>query len=391
MNRHTILGFFFCVASAATAGMILAAEERPEVSSGDDAPVTIAEDQSSFTLANGVISARISKQSGYLVSLKYRDLDLLGRGHGYWSFVGGSFYFGRATGFGSRRDFAISMDPQTNGGARGEISCKFGYEKDKEEGLPANVDWRYALGRGEHGLYTYAIWRHPAGYPAISMGEARYAIKLNPDVFDYLTVDANRRRVMPSGNDWDQGTELNMKEVRRMTAGVHSGEAEHKYDYSAILFDTPAYGWSSTKHRVGLWIINPSLEYIAGGPTKVELTGHLDCNPGGLPTLLNMWLGSHYGGSAFSIGKDEDWTKVIGPFLLYCNSAADHEALWQDALSRAAHESKAWPYAWVSDPAYPPGSGRGTAQGRILISDPLDPNLHASNILVGLTAPDYPR
>ena len=42
---------------------------------------------------------------------------------------------------------------------------------------------------------------------------------------------------------------------------------------------------------------------MAGGLTKAELTGHLDVNPGGTPTLLNMWLGSHYGGSAFSVGE----------------------------------------------------------------------------------------
>jgi len=369
--------------------VLLAAEGGPGVSKDNDAPVTLSEDQSSFTLANGVISARIEKRSGNLVSLKYRDLDLLRQGRGYWSLVGGYYGFGRISEFGSRHEFSMSIDPKTNGGARGEISCKSNYNEESEFDLPADAQWRYALGRGEHWIYAYSIWNHHSGDPAFSLGEARYAMKLNPDIFDYLTVDANRRRVMPSGGDWDRGVELNMKEVRRMTTGVHAGEVEHKYNYSAILAETPAYGWSSTKDHVGLWMINPSMEYIAGGPTKVELTGHLDCNPGGLPTLLNMWLGSHYGGSSFGIAKDEEWTKVIGPFLLYCNTASDHEAMWKDALERAAKESGAWPYAWVSDPAYPPASGRAMASGRIAISDPLDPNLHAKNIQVGLTAPDY--
>src|SRR5882672_8810516 len=138
-----------------------------------------------------------------------------------------------------------------------------------------------------------------------------------------------------------------------MTTGVHKGEPEHKYDYSAVFSETPAYGWSSTKHLVGLWMINPSLEYLGGGPTKAELTGHLDVNPGGLPTLLNMWVGSHYGGTSLSVATNEQWTKVVGPFLLYCNLAAGHEALWHDALARAARETELWPYAWVNDPSYP--------------------------------------
>jgi rhamnogalacturonan endolyase len=359
------------------------------VSNAGDKAVTVSEDQSSFTLANGIVSTRIEKRSGNLVSLKYNDLDLLHKGRGYWSYVGGSYGLDRISEFGASREFAVSIDPKTNGGARGEISCKCIYEKESKTAIPADVEWRYTLGRGDRWIYAYSIWSHPTGYSAFTLGEARYVVKLNPDVFDYMTIDANRRRVMPSGSDWDNGVELNMKEVRRMTTGIHAGEVEYKYDYSAVLADTPAYGWSSTKGHVGFWFINPSQEYIAGGPTKVELTGHLDCNPGGLPTLLNMWLGSHYGGSSFTIAKNEQWSKAIGPFVLYCNSASDHEAMWKDALNHAAKESEAWPYSWVSDPAYPHASGRATASGRIVVNDPFYPNLNVENIQVGLTAPDY--
>ena len=231
------------------------------------------------------------------------------------------------------------------------------------------------------------------------MGEARYCLKLNPEVFDYLTVDANRHRFMPSGEDWDKGQTLNLSEARRMTTGVHKGEVEHKYDYSAVLAETPAYGWLSTRERLGLWLINPSMEYLGGGPTKAELTGHLDCNPGGLPTLLNMWVGSHYGGTTLAVGANETWNKVVGPFLLYCNAGApakpgqsaeragDH--LWKDALARAAAEARRWPYAWVSETNYTPPSARATVTGQLALRDPLDPKLKLGKTWVGLTAPDY--
>jgi len=60
------------------------------------------------------------------------------------------------------------------------------------------VDIRYALGRGEHWIYTYAVWDHRPGYPSFSVGEARYCLKLNPEIFDYMTIDGDRHRVMPT-------------------------------------------------------------------------------------------------------------------------------------------------------------------------------------------------
>ena len=234
-------------------------------------------------------------------------------------------------------------------------------------------------------MYTYSIFTHKAEYPRTSIGEARFCAKLNGKVFDFMTIDANRSKVMPKPGDWDRGKQLNMKEVRRMTTGLYAGQVEHKYDYSAIQFEIPAFGWSSTQHHLGLWFVNPTIEYLSGGPTKVELTGHLDNNAGAAPTLLNYWRGSHYGGSSCAIAKDEAWTKVIGPFLIYCNSAADHDKLWKDALARAAKEAGAWPYEWVSGVDYPRKNQRGAATGTIEVVDPLTPMSRVGNMLVGIT------
>ena len=67
---------------------------------------------------------------------------------------------------------------------------------------------------------------------------------------------------MITAYDWNHGTVMNMKEARLMNSGVMKGQVEHKYDYSAIQFDTSAYGWSSTKDKIGIWLINPSNEYM---------------------------------------------------------------------------------------------------------------------------------
>src|SRR5438093_1309134 len=53
------------------------------------AAVTVEEDQSSFTLSNGIVTARVSKRSGDLTSLRYKGLETLtdksGHAGGYWS------------------------------------------------------------------------------------------------------------------------------------------------------------------------------------------------------------------------------------------------------------------------------------------------------------------
>jgi rhamnogalacturonan endolyase len=324
------------------------------------ASVTLTEDERTFVLANGAVSVCIEKRTGNLTSMVYEGIDLLQKGRGYWSFVGSGSRLG------GRTRCEVREDPAKNGGERAEVMCRFEYDP-QTGGIPLNVDFCYSLGRNQHGVYAFAILHHPADYPSLSFGEARYALKLNPGIFDYMTIDARRSRLMPTGEDWDRASPLNLKEARRLTSGHDAGHAEHKYGYSAILSEVPAYGWSSTKKRVGLWMINPSMEYIAGGPTKVELTGHLDVNPGGAPTLLNMWLGSHYGGSSLRVSQGETWTKCVGPFLIHSNRDGDPEALWKSALAEAEKEKAAWPYPWLKHEAYPGLAERASVSGEIVV------------------------
>jgi rhamnogalacturonan endolyase len=69
------------------------------------------------------------------------------------------------------------------------------------------------------------------------------------------------------------------------------------------------------------------VEYLSGGPTKVEFQGHRDTNQVAAPCVLNYWRSSHYGGANVDVAQGEHWTKVIGPFFIYCNSGGDPQAL----------------------------------------------------------------
>lgn len=342
----------------------------------DDSPVTLTTQDNYFVLSNGYVTAQVNRRSGDLWSLKYHGLETMGyaSGHhaGYWEQSP------------NPATDQVTIDPKTNGGDRAEVSVK----GPIEGGLTLEI--RYALGRHDSGIYTYAIFSHPSSEGSTQLGESRFGAKLSGKVFDWLSIDADRNKKMATGYDWDHGTPLNMKEARRLTTGIYAGQAEHKYDYSAYQFKIPAFGWSSTTDHIGLYIINPSMEYLSGGATKYELTGHLDDGAGGDPTLLNYWRGTHYGGTICQINGGENWQKVVGPMMVYVNSGPTPDAMFKDALDQAAKEAKTWPYSWVSGCDYPIADQRGTVLGRLVLHDPLAPTPTGdmNNLLVGLAYPD---
>jgi rhamnogalacturonan endolyase len=356
--------------------------------------VVVWENNSSFTLDNGVVAAAVSKRSGDLLSLRYRGMEMLDnvsqRQAGYWSH---NTERGQPTA-------RITIDPTSNGGERGEIAIK-GIANGKPMGsgpggsVIADVEIRYTLARGDSGVYTYSILSHSTNYPGTSLGEARFCLKLNDKLFDWMTVDSNRNMQMISTYDWNHGKQMNMKEARLMTTGAYQGQVEHKYDYSANQFTVRTWGWQSSAQHIGLWFINPSVEYLSGGPTKFELSAHRDATftdsltAAAPPTLLNYWRSSHYGGAMCNIAATDSWSKVVGPFLIYCNSGETRDAVWQNALAREKTEAWAWPFNWVGGVDYPHKNERATVSGKIMLKDPEAPRLVLSNLLVGLSAPDY--
>ena len=366
MNLDWSCGFVIIVGFTAIWGLATAVQAQDDV---NVAAVTVHEDESSFTLANGNIAARVSKRSGDLTSLHYKGLEVLtdksGHAGGYWS---------HDTTSGMNTITRITIDPRATGGERGEVSVKgisgglkMGHGPGAAAGgdFPADIEIRYCLGRGESGVYTYCIFEHKPDYPAASMTEARFCAKL-ADMFDWMTLGAKRSKHFP--------------------ADLREGD---KYIHTAVQFEHPVYGWSSTTKNIGFWLINSSAEYLSGGPTKVEFLCHRDTTPVAAPCVLNYWRSSHYGGAVVAAAEGEPWTKVVGPFLLYVNSGGDPQAMWQDAHVQATREATKWPYEWVAGVDYPHGNERATVRGQLLLADPQLPGAKTPNLLVGLTHPSY--
>jgi rhamnogalacturonan endolyase len=357
----------------------------------DGVAVTLAEDRSAYTLSNGTVSARVDKSSGDLLSLQYKGQEMLATIMGPDGLAdtavdkpgmnkrgGGGRYTDHQYGFwshdteGPHTIQKVTIDPKSNHGERVEVSIK-GIADGKPMGAGpggsfiSDVEIRYTLGRGDPGLYTYSIFEHQPQYPASSLGEARFCAKLN-EFFDWMSV----------GEKWN-------KPYPKEAPGQH----EDKYDFTADQFDNPAFGWSSTTRRVGVWFLNPSVEFLSGGPTKVEFLGHRDTNNVQAPTVLNYWRSSHYGGAVVEVAQGEHWTKVIGPFLIYVNTGASPQEMYKDAVAQAAKETRKWPYPWVSGADYAGRSERGSVTGRVILRDPQAKGAKLTNFRIGLSYPAY--
>ncbi len=337
----------------------------------DSRAVTIEEDESTYTISNGLVTARISRRNGDMTSLIYKGIETLtdksGHAGGYWS---------HDTTGGVETVTRITIDPQSNGGRRGEVSVKgisggnkmgHGPGAARDGDFPADIEIRYSIGRGESGVYTYCIFEHLPEYSAASMTEARFCAKL-ANIFDWISIDEKRNKYYP-----------------RAIPG------EDKYVYTTIQSENLAYGFSSTTQNIGWWIVNPTIEYLSGGPTKPEFLCHRDTTTVQAPCVLNYWRSSHYGGANVTVAEGEHWTKVIGPFFIYINTGSDSIAMWKDARAQAEKESRKWPYEWVAGVDYPTREERSTVSGQIFLNDPLMPGSgqFAGKLMVGLTHPTY--
>ena len=395
----------------------LAEAAAPASASSPSAPVTLTDNGNSWTLDNGIVKATINKNNGFLTSLTYNGFDTGGRG--VWEHTPQGA---------PQLTNSITIDPTANDGERAEISIEgvgggtYTFTRNAPGGgTTCDIELRYALGRGDHGIYTYSIFSHPASYPAAGTGaEDRFILSLNP-TFDWITVDKDRNMLEAAPADWGGGVVVHAKEQRIMSTGVYKNSVEHKYSYSGMQYATKAYGWSSTKNHVGVWFINPTIEYLSGGPTRIDLDAHFGANNTPPPIILDYWHSGHYDGASTRIAAGEEWHKVIGPIFVYINSldhpqpttqaeldtlaatagnptvpaswTANANALWQDALNQYKTQNAAWPFAWVQSPYYAPATQRGNVTGQFVLDDPLAPkgsSKRLPHLVVGLTHADTP-
>jgi rhamnogalacturonan endolyase len=338
-----------------------------------------------YTFDNGLVQAKINTSDASVPSFIVNGVETMTSG-GYFSWGTNVYTAGPFTG-------SLSADPSKNSGAVAEVAMTTTWDGSSGK-IPFDIEVRFAMARCAPGLYGYVVLTHPASYPAFTPGELRVNHYVQWDsVFDYYAVDDNRRGVFTSVASSNAATAVAgaPQEVLKYPSGPFADRPGwQKYDLTLEWGEGTVYGWSSSKKNIGLWLINPSNEYLPGGPMKTELTLH-DA-PGGKATLLNYWAGTHFYGGLEDLKANQVRQKLLGPWFLYGNStttagSAGQDALWADAKQRLATEKAAWPYSWETDARYPPKSGRGTVKGQMTFTDPNQPTASIANAWVGLADP----
>ena len=376
-------------------------------------PVTLTDNADSWTIDNGTVKLTLSKRDANLSSLTYRGIEVLSKDRRY------SYWEQRPSGSTTAK---VTVDPASNGGLRAEISVKGVNPADGEGPNRGGMDieTRFTVERGTSGFYTYSEYTHHASYPPAGEGESRFILQdMNP-TFDWLSVDKDRNQLMPINVSEDHM--IHAKEQSIYASGIYKNSVEHKYSYNAPMYQLQAWGWSSTKDHIGVYFINPSNEYIVGGPERLDLIDHMSApgSPLYKAILLDYWTSGHYGGGASnSIPAGEEWRHVVGPIFVYLNSLADAQdpsraevdqlhatygsarpavpvewqrnalSLWEDAVRKSKEVKSAWPYDWVKGMDYPHKDGRGTVTGQLILDDPQVASRHLTNLNVGLTNANY--
>jgi autotransporter-associated beta strand protein len=335
-------------------------------------------------MANGTAAIIITKTDASIHTINYtfnntgssQTQNLLAGGNGggggylYWFQNAGTFITG---------PFTESV--VTNNGSYAEISL---FSASATNGT---VEIHYSMQRGSPGFYTTAIVTHRSS-------DGVMHIELRPNIyagsmFNWMSVDAARNRVMEVTGGASVTVQGAPKECYLWTNGIYSGQYEDKYKYSADLDNLSAWGWSSVGAggaNIGIWDVSASAEYYPGGPMLRQLMEHIGT------TMLNVFTGNYYGLATDSgLNPGETWSHVYGPYLYYFNAVTNTlttsvaaQALYSDALAQGAAEQSAWPYSWFSNTNYVPASGRGTVSGKIVIADSGNPNASAASLWVGL-------
>ena len=355
------------------------------------ANVTLTDNGTTVTLANGIVTATISKDSGEVSSMIYGGKELVSTSGSHtriyhdWTGTGWDATTGTAVGGAFETLFGCAYTIVTNSADMVDLSFKRTYNPAANS-IPADIDLHWVLRRGNTGLYCYSLAEHQPSYPPVSLGSWRMVWWIGHDavnnVCEKIYVDDLRHWQMPSVADYGSALATGIAEIVKLTSGVRAGKYDCKYEFSASLWDLKADGHASDVNKLGQWCVFGGHEFFNCGPTFADL----NAAAGIIHITLN---GLHYNTPDFFIATNQAWKKMYGPFLLYCNTnAAGGDACWADAKAQATAEEGAWPYSWLTgNTNYPLAAQRGAVTGQLVMNDPLKPSVNSSNAWIGLADP----
>jgi rhamnogalacturonan endolyase len=320
-------------------------------------PVTLRDNGTTVTLANGIVSFSFNKTNADLTGISNkRSSNLLGKkGRGY--LLGPGF----------------SMSPSQFKIVRQDndlVELSFYHDASNH----FQYDLHYVLRRGDAGAYCFLIQSHRAADSAGIYGQTRWGISADENLFDYHLVRDSIQGPMPKMSALDDN-----EKVQDWTFKLNDSTYYTKYDYADYIEGRHVHGMAGQRSGLGLFVIQASHEYLNGGPTKQYQNVHAT------PYLICMFNCGHF---LSDIRKADDritgdWSKLDGPFMLYVNEGRNTDAVWADAKKKAEEETDQWPYEWMDNPRYP--LKRGIVAGQLLVNN--QPAPEGTHVI--LAAPGY--
>lgn len=310
--------------------------------------VRLKESESSITLTNDVASFTFSKNSADLKYIGYKNKsNLLGdKGRGYLSGSG------------------FSMSPSVYSIVRSNDSLvEIAFFHDASNHF--QYELHYILKANESGIYCFLYQTHKESDTVALYGQTGWGISADKKLFNYQLVRDSIMGPMPLIG-------ISKENVLDWTYKMPDGSYYTKYDYADYIEGHHVRGFAGTSSGIGMFVIQASHEYLNGGPTKQFQSVHAGSY------LINMFNYDHFLSDRRK--KDDSitgrWSKLYGPFLLYVNSGANINEIWDDAKQKATTETAEWPYSWMVHPDYPLAEARGELSGKLKIAGSTSSHAH---------------
>ena len=251
------------------------------------------------------------------------------------------------------------------------------------------VDFHYVLRADKPGYYFFlAVERAGDEDLELPLGQLRLACRLDQDIFSTVVV--------PDETQTTQATQLStprtgmLPPVSALSDSALVMNAGYRLQPSSASggLDTPddfytKYSWAVSSDKdlvhgamgtnasagksVGVFLIQPSHEYLNGGPAHAEIATHQDSKS---TCFLFHGAGGHY--SYDPPVAPLGWRKLIGPAFVRMDGAADTARLWRGAVDSATELQRQWPYAWMQHELWAPPEQRGSVLGSLEPTAPLD-------------------
>jgi len=375
LQAYVDSGKITCTAGKSLAIVYNSTSARTTVNISQNPNSMVTEYPSYIILKNGIIEAKIEKNTSNIMSMKINGVETLLQTNTANPTRVGTYY-----------DLTTSAGFETIGGATFSIKeettdyIDVSFSRPYSPGVnatPVDADIHYVLKKADNGLYTYSILKHKAAYPNFDLGSWRQVLWINNTVTDKICVNNLKTWNMPQPGDAWSATGI--PEIIKIESGERAGKYDGKYEFSEALVSLKAYGHSSDKNNLGIWAVTANHEYFNSGPTHHDL----NAASGIIHVCMN---GVHYGSAGFNVLQGEEWSKIYGPYLIYANQQSTANANWDDAKTRAAKDETEWPFAWLTNtPEYPLSAGRGNITGKFSITDPSKSEVNGGNAWIGVT------